>query len=117
MVQFLAGFLIASGVGVVIGYVVGGFTDSQLEAIGLIKIVNFAYLSIPILTIFVPESWQWLFYLLPNYWLFKIFETLFVGQQGPAGFWAACGLTVLTSALYLAALAPLLRRRVPLQFA
>lgn len=114
---FLVGFLIASGVGLIIGYVVGGFTDNQIEAIGLIKIVAFAYLSIPILTIFVPANWQWPFYLLPNYWLFKIFENLFVGQEGPAGFWTACGLTLLSSALYLVALAPLLRRRMRLQFA
>lgn len=113
----LLGFLIASSVGLIIGYVVGGFADNQLEAIGLIKIVMFAYLTIPVLSLFVPQGWQWAFYLLPNYWMFKIFEILFVGQGGPLGFWVACGLTLLLSALYLGAMAPLLRRRTQLRFA
>jgi hypothetical protein len=77
----------------------------------------FAYLTVPILTIFVPSNWQWLFYLLPNYWMFKIFENLFVGQTGPAGFWTACGLTLLSSGIYLVAMTPLLRRQVQLRFA
>jgi len=113
----LAGFLVASGVGLVIGYILGGFANNQLEAIGLIKIVMFAYLTIPVLTIFVPENWQWAFYLLPNYWMFKIFENLFVGQNGPVGFWGATGLTLVSSMVYLLALAPLLQRRVQLRFA
>lgn len=113
----LVGFLVACVVGLVIGYILGGFANSQLEAIGLIKIVMFAYLTIPILTVFVPQNWQWLFYLLPNYWMFKIFENLFVAQSGAVGFWAATGLTLATSAAYLLALTPLLRRRVQLRLA
>ncbi|MFW6062744.1 MAG: ABC transporter permease [Chloroflexota bacterium] len=115
--ELLVGFLVACSVGLIIGYVVGGFTNNQLEAIGLIKIVMFAYLTIPILTIFVPDNWQWAFYLLPNYWMFKIFENLFVEQSGSVGFWQACALTLGTSAAYLLALAPLLRRRMQLRFA
>lgn len=113
----LVGFLVSSFVGIVIGYILGGFANNQLEAIGLIKIVMFAYLTIPILSVFVSESWQWAFYLLPNFWMFKIFENLFVAQSGPVGFWGATGLTLATSLLYLLALAPLLRRRVQLRFA
>lgn len=116
-VLLLVGFLVASGVGLIIGYVLGGFAGTQLEAIGLIKIVMFAYMTIPVLTIFVPQNWQWAFYLLPNYWMFKSFESLFVGQNGPVGFWGATGLTALTSIVYLLALFPLLRRRVQLRFA
>ncbi len=112
----LVGSVVSSMVGLVIGYVVGGFTESQLQAIGLIKIVIFAYLTIPILTIFVPDNWQWTFYLLPNYWMFKILENLYVGQMGPVGFWGACGLTLLTSAVYLAVLVPLLRPRARLRY-
>lgn len=113
----VAGFLVASSVGLVIGYVVGGFAGNQLEAIGLIKVVMFVYLTVPVLSIFVPAGWQWPFYLLPNYWLFKIFETLYVGQSGPVGFWGACALTLGLSAVYLAALAPLLRQRTQVRFA
>jgi ABC-2 type transport system permease protein len=112
----LVGCVVSSMVGLVIGYVVGGFTENQLQAIGLIKIVVFAYLTIPILTIFVPDNWQWAFYVLPNYWMFKILENLYVGQMGPVGFWAACGLTLLTSAVYLALLTPLLRPRMRLRY-
>lgn len=113
----LVGFLVAGSVGLIIGYILGGFAGNQLEAIGLIKIVMFAYLTIPVLTIFVPDNWQWAFYLLPNYWMFKIFENLFVGQIGPIGFWGATGLTLVTSVVYLLALAPIMRRRVQLRFA
>lgn len=113
----LVAFFVASGVGLIAGYILGGFASTQLEAIGLIKIVMFAYLTIPILTIFVPQNWQWAFYLLPNYWMFKSFETLFVGQTGSVGFWGATGLTALSSVVYLVGLLPLLRQRVTLRFA
>lgn len=115
--MLVIGFLASSIVALVIGYVLGGFANSQLEAIGLIKVVMFVYMTIPILTIFVSESWQWLFFLLPNFWMFKIFENLFVGQLGSVDFWEATGLTLATSMVYLLALAPLLRRRVQLRFA
>jgi ABC-2 type transport system permease protein len=111
------GCLVSAALGLVVGYAVGGFTNNQLEAIGLIKILMTVYLTIPIVSIFVPAAWQWLFYALPNYWMFKIFEALYVGQIGPVGFWGAAALTLAVSAVYLGGMAPFLRRTMRLRFA
>lgn len=109
--------LIASGVGVVLGYITGGFANNQFEAMAVIKIISFFYLTVPIITIFVPAQWQFFFYWLPNYWMFKAFENLFVGQVGSVGFWGTCALTLTVSALYLAGMLPRLRSKMRLRFA
>ena len=109
--------LIAAAVGLVLGYIIGGFASNQLEAVALIKIIMFAYLTVPVATIFVPANWQFLFYWLPNYWMFKNFETLFAGQVGPLPFWATCLLTLGVSAVYVAGLLPRLRSKIRLRYA
>lgn len=115
--QLAIACLIASGVGLVLGYVVGGFANNQFEAMALIKVVSFLFLTVPILSIFIPENWQLLLAWLPNYWMFKMFENLFVGQIGPVGFWGVCALTLIVSALYLAGMFPRLRSKMRLRYA
>ncbi|MBE2197172.1 MAG: ABC transporter permease [Anaerolinea sp.] len=113
--QLLLGFLFASGIAVVIGYSVGGFADNQLGAIAIIKVLLFVYLSIPVTTIWIPQQWHIFFYPLPNYWMWKIFENIYIGQIGPVGFWGACALTLAGSAIIIGALIPFMKRRLALR--
>jgi hypothetical protein len=81
-----------------------------------IKFVLMLYSTLPILSIFVPTSWRFVFYPFPNYWMFVIFQNIFVGPQAaPVGFWAACGVTVAVTLVYLAILFPILRKKMRLK--
>lgn len=113
--QLILGFLFASGIAVVIGYSVGGFADNQLGALAIVKILMFVYLSIPVITIWIPQQWHVFFYPLPNYWMWKIFENIYIGQLGPVGFWGACAITLAESAVVVAVLIPFMKRRLALR--
>jgi hypothetical protein len=64
----------------------------------------------------VPASWRFVFYPFPNYWMFVIFQNVFIGSENaPVGFWAACGLTVAVTLAYLAILFPILRKKLRLK--
>ena len=82
--MILIGFLFSIGIPIIIGYLVGGLADTQIQAMAVLKILLFAYLTIPIASIFVPRAWHFLFYILPNYWMFQIFISSFCGA-GRAG--------------------------------
>lgn len=113
--QLILGFLFASGIAIVIGYSVGGFADNQLGAIAIVKVLLFVYMSIPVITIWIPQRWHIFFYPLPNYWMWKIFENIHIGQIGPVGFWGACALTLAESALVIAILIPFMKKRLALR--
>ena len=110
----IVGFVASFGIGIVYGYSIGGFADTQVQAMAIIKIMAWVFISIPVISIFIPRGWHFLFYILPNYWMFIAFENILVGQMGAVGFWAACGLTLLSSAVVIAILAPMLRKRMRL---
>ena len=97
-----------------IGLLVGGLSDTQIQAMAVLKILLFAYLTIPIVSIFVPRAWHFLFYILPNYWMFQIFISIFVGQVGQVSFWLACLLTLVSSLVFILALLPTLKKRLKL---
>ena len=110
----LGGFIFSFGIAILLGYLIGGFTETQVQAMSLLKIVNIVYLTIPIVSIFIPRGWHFLFYILPNYWMFIIFENIFVGQIGPVGFWGASLLTLASSFIVVLLLLPGLRKKLKL---
>jgi ABC-2 type transport system permease protein len=108
----LAGFLGSAGLIILVTYLVGGFADNQLSAVAIIKLLMAAYISLPVISIFIPQAWHWLFYPLPNYWFWTSLETVFIGQTGPVGFWGATGLMLAISLVGLAVIMPLVQRRL-----
>jgi ABC-2 type transport system permease protein len=110
--QISIGFLASSGIAILVGFFLGGFSNTQLQMMALMKVVLMGYSLLPLLSIFLPRAWHVLFYPFPNYWMFLIFENIFIGQNGPVGFWGACGLTLAAALIYLGIMFPLLRRRL-----
>ncbi len=108
----LAGYGMCMGLAILSGYVIGGLADSQLKAIGVLKFYMAIYLTLPIITVVVPRSWHILWYPLPNYWMWVVFESLFIGQVGRVGFWGAGLICLASSVAGAAALAPWLRRQL-----
>jgi hypothetical protein len=114
--QILIGYLASVGIAVVMAFLMGGLSNTQLQMLATMKFVVMLYSSLPIISIFVPTTWQFVFYPFPNYWMFVIFQNIFVGSEAaPVGFWAACGLTVAVTLAYLAILFPILRKKLRLK--
>ncbi len=110
----LIGFVASFGIGILYGYGIGGFADTQIQAMAIMKILGWVFLSIPVLSIFVPRGWHFLFYILPNYWMFIIYENVLVGKLGAVGFWGACALTIVSSLIAIGIMLPFLRKRIKL---
>ena len=114
--QVLIGYLASIGIGILMGFLMGGLSNTQLQMLAIIKFVLLAYTVLPILTIFVPDGWRFFFYLFPNYWMFTIFQNIFVSPSpAPVGFWASCGLTLAVTLVYLAVLFPVLKKKLRLK--
>ncbi len=114
--QVLIGFFASAGMAILMGFLLGGLSNSQLQMLALMKFVIMIYTTLPIISIFVSDKWQFLFYPFPNYWMFVTFENIFVTSAStPVGFWAACGLTFAITLVYLAILFPILRKKLRLK--
>jgi ABC-2 type transport system permease protein len=111
----LLGYLMCASVSVLLGYIVGGLADSQLKAIAVLKFTMAIFLTLPMVSILVPRKWHVFWYALPNYWMFAVFENLFIGQMGRVGFWGAGLITLAMSLAAVAILAPRLRRQLRLR--
>jgi hypothetical protein len=110
--RLLVAFFCSAALIVLVTYLVGGFADNQLSAVAIIKVLMAAYISLPVISVFIPRAWHWLFYPLPNYWFWSALETIFIGQRGPVGLWGAAGLMLVLSLAGLAVLLPLVQRRL-----
>lgn len=108
------GLLCSAGPIILAAFIVGALASNQVQAMGVIKILMTVYLSIPVIAIFIPEQFHVFMWWLPNYWMFSIFVNAYVGQA-PVGYWPSVGLTVVTSVVFIAALVPMLRRRLRLR--
>lgn len=91
---------------------VGGFASNQVSAIAVIKVLMPIYLALPIVSLFVPERWQAIFYPLPNYWQFRMLKGLFSGAEVTGQFWLAMLLTFLLSGIFLIILLKITRSRL-----
>jgi ABC-2 type transport system permease protein len=111
----LVAFLFSVGLPILTGYIIGGLADSQLKAIAILKFYMLVYLTLPIVSIFIDRQWHFVFYILPNYWMWQTFERVFIGELGAPNLWVS-GLVTLVSSLALVVLfLPVLRRQLKLR--
>lgn len=111
----IIGFLFSIALPVLSGYVIGGVADSQLKAIAILKFYFLVYLTLPIITIFIPQTSHFYFYWLPNYWMWHTFEQLFIGNLGGPGFWLSGLITLSSSLLLVVIVFPFLRKQLKLR--
>jgi ABC-2 type transport system permease protein len=109
------GFLFSMGLAILTGYIIGGFSDSQLKAIAILKFYMMIYLVLPVMTIFLPRQWHAFFFILPNYWVFQTYENVIIGQTGGLNLWGAGSIAFLSSLALILALLPVLRRQLKLR--
>jgi ABC-2 type transport system permease protein len=111
----LIAFLFSMALPILIGYIIGGLADSQLKAIAILKFFMMIYLTLPIITIFIPREWHFFFYILPNYWMWQTFESVFIGQTGGFGLWLSGAITLASSLALVVLALPMLRRQLKLR--
>jgi ABC-2 type transport system permease protein len=111
----MVAFLFSMGLPILTGYVIGGLADNQLKAIALLKFYMLIYLTLPIVSVFVPRSWHPFFYILPNYWMWQTFEKVFIGDLGGPNFWMSGLITLASSLALVVLLLPVLRKQLKLR--
>ena len=118
LMQILLISLFSIFLGLFSAFIVGGFVDNKIAAIGIMKSFFLVFTSIPIAAIFVPNSWHWVFYLFPNYWLYNSFRNVFIDNPGTGvpGFWISNLVTMLQSVVYLFLLLFIIRKQFRLRF-
>ncbi len=75
---FFIALLAGAPLPLVVALLVGGIAKNQIQALAALKVVMIVYLTIPFASIAVPRTWHWVFYVFPNYWMFRTFENLYV---------------------------------------
>ncbi|TVR57790.1 MAG: ABC transporter permease [Spirochaetaceae bacterium] len=101
---FFIALLACAPLPLVVALLVGGIAKNQIQALATLKLVMVVYLTIPFASIVVPRAWHWVFYLLPNYWMFRTFENLYVTGARPGDFALAAALSLMTGLAALALL-------------
>lgn len=66
---------------VLIGFLMGTFADTQNSAIALVKIIIFFFVMLPMISLIVPSSIEWLFYIIPGYWIFQLLMGSLIGIE------------------------------------
>lgn len=111
----IIGFLFSIGLPILSGYMIGGLADNQLKAIAILKFYFLIYLTLPIITVIIPQNSHIFFYWLPNYWMWHTFEQVFIGNLGGPGFWISGLITLASSMLLIVIAYPFLRKQLKLR--
>ncbi len=102
--RFLLALVATAPLPLLIVLLVGGIAKNQIQALAVLKIVMLVYLTIPFVSVAVPRAWHWLFYVFPNYWMFRAFEDLYVTGARVGDLPLAAVVTLVTGAAALMAL-------------
>ncbi|KGE73327.1 ABC transporter permease [Spirochaeta lutea] len=92
---FLVALVSSAAMPLAIAMIVGGLAKNQIQAVAVLKVVMLLYLTVPMITIFISADWHPLFYIFPNYWMFRTFEDLYLGFRGNGSFWISAGINTL----------------------
>lgn len=92
--------------------IMGSFANNQMTAMVVQKMTGWIYMIVPILTFFVGEEWQIIFYPLPTYWQIIMLRNLVFEQPQAHGFWLSGVMTLLTGAVMLFIMSSIFRKKV-----
>lgn len=96
------------------GFIIGAFADNQMKAFALIKMLMLIFLTLPFISKFVPVNWQWIFYILPNYWMFTSLRNILVGP-GYTDYLLSLLLTAGTGLIMIGIVIPKLKKGLKLR--
>lgn len=103
------------GIGLAWGFLIGGLSDNLLSAIAVIKGTMLFLIGIPIGSVFMPDSYRWIFYIFPNYWAFQVYRNIFNGNQQWISFNNASLISLAFSFIIIIVMIPMLNKRLNLR--
>ncbi|MFW5686086.1 MAG: ABC transporter permease [Spirochaetota bacterium] len=110
--RFLLALAVSAPLPLLVALLVGGIAKNQIQAVAALKVVMMVYLTIPFASIAVPRSWHWLFYVFPNYWMFRSFEDIYVTGSRIGDLPLAAGVTAATGIIALLVLGSFMGRQL-----
>ena len=110
--RFLLALVVSAPLPLVVALLVGGIAKNQIQAVAALKVVMMVYLTVPFVSIAVPRAWHWLFYVFPNYWMFRSFEDVYVTGARSGDLPLAAVVTVVTGVATLMVLGSMLGRQL-----
>ena len=97
VLQVIALVAASTTMAVLFGFLVGAANANQIAGIAFIKIGFWPLLMPAVLSLFIPDGWQWTLYWAPTYWSFIGFKRLLVDGLGWASLWGPLLWTVVLS--------------------
>lgn len=64
--------------GIIFALVTGFFADNQISALGVVKLLMPLFLTVPVVSLIVPRTLLWIFYIFPNFWVFELLKVTFI---------------------------------------
>jgi ABC-2 type transport system permease protein len=110
--KFLVALAVSAPLSLVVTLLVGGIAKNQIQAVAALKVVMMVYLTVPFVSIAVPRGWHWVFYVLPNYWMFRSFENVYVSTARSGDLPLAAAATAVVGAVTLVLLGAALGRQL-----
>jgi len=86
---------------VIITLMIGRLADNQINSIAAIKIIMPVYLTLPLASLFIPQSLQVILYPLPNYWAFISLQSVFNAAEITGSFYMGLLALFISGSLYL----------------
>lgn len=113
--KLFIGAVFSSSLAVVVGFIVGGLVNKQIEGMVVREVISLGIFTIPIAAIFVHDQYQYFLYPFPSYWVFRILKNIFIDAGSTGDFWMSCGITLASSVIILIILLPFLKRRIQIK--
>lgn len=60
-------------------FAIGSFASNQIAAIGVLKLLIPLSMILPVSAMFVPDKWQFFYYVLPMYWQYRALRAVLAG--------------------------------------
>ncbi len=109
IVAWFLSFTVFSVLGIFLGFLIGTLADNENSAIALIKGLGFVLLMLPMVSLFIPQNFQWPFYILPTYWVFRVVTIQALGL--PGNIYLAWAVAMVYHIVLLAILFPVMSRK------
>lgn len=108
--------LISSGpMAIIIALLIGRMASNQINSIAAIKVIMPVYLTLPLVSLFIPQMFQIFLYPLPNYWAFISLQHIFLSNGSSASFYTALTALSVSGIVYLFILSKVFRRHFGLR--
>ncbi len=61
-------------------FAIGAFANNQIAAIGVLKLLVPIGMMLPVSAMFVPQQWQFFYYIIPMYWQYRALSAILSGS-------------------------------------